>query len=73
MGLNPETDVFENQHVKIDLDYSKVDEDKETIFIKFKNKDTGKELSGAVGIESLPTHFSNYKLFETINRFKRLI
>ena len=73
MGLNPETDVFENQHVKIDLDYSKVDEEKETIFIKFKNKDTGKELSGSVGIESLPTHFSNYKLFETINRFKRLI
>ena len=73
MKLDMNKDSFENEMVKLRIDYSKFNFEKEEIFIELTDKKSGKTMSGMVKIETLPTHFSNYKLFETINRFKGLI
>jgi hypothetical protein len=73
MGLNENATEFENELVKIKLYPNKINQNKKTIFIDLTNKETGKTISGSVDIESLPTHFKNYKLFEALNRFKKLI
>lgn len=70
MGLNPDQNEFENQLVRIDIARNRVRLDNQ-VYIKLVNKNSGKELQGFVPIESLPTHFSNYKLFdESLHRIK---
>jgi hypothetical protein len=73
MKLDMNKDSFENEMVKLRIDYSKFNFEKEEIFIELTDKKSGKTMSGMVKIETLPTHFSNYKLFEAINRFKDLL
>ena len=59
--------------VKLRIYYSKFNFEKEEIFIELTDKKSGNTMSGMVKIETLPTQFSNYKLFEVINRFKDLL
>ena len=73
MKLDMSKDSFENEMVKLRIDYSKFNFEKEEIFIELTDKKSGKTMSGMVKIETLPTQFSNYKLFEVINRFKDLL
>jgi hypothetical protein len=72
MNLDPEQREFENDMVTLKLDYGKFNIETEKIFVELTNKKSNKTVSGMVDIETLPTHFSNYKLFEALIRFKDL-
>ena len=65
MNLNTDQSEFENEIANLKLDYGKFNVETEKIFIELTNKKINKTISGMVGIDTLPTHFSNYKLFES--------
>ena len=73
MGVNPSDNEFENERFKIKLNYKNFDVETNRIDISLTDKTTGKTLSGMVDIEELPNHFRNYKIFETVAKFKRLL
>lgn len=73
MGYSEYESEFENEIVKLKIDRDKINIVDGTIYIELTNKETGKKREGWVKIESLPTHFRNYKLFESLIRFKELL
>jgi len=58
-------DTFENELVKLKLDYKSVNYTNHTIDMSMIIKSSGKVLNGTVKIDTLPSHFQNYKLFES--------
>ena len=73
MGVDKSKDYFENDIVKLRIDYNKVDIANDTIWIELTDKTRGNTTSGMVSIDKLPTYFTNYKLFEELTRIKKLL
>ena len=64
---------FENEHVYIDIPKPTIDCEDESVYITYKNKDTGKSYKGNVKIDNLASYATNYKLFESYISFKKII
>ncbi len=64
---------FDNEVVYIKINSLQIDCDNGTINITYFNKKTNKKFSGKVKVDSLSSYATNYKLFETIIRFKEYI
>jgi hypothetical protein len=73
LKLSSNRDNFENELVKLKLDYNNVDVDKGLIYAELTNKSNNHTDKGMINIESIPTYYTNTKLFEELNRFKKLI
>lgn len=74
IGLDRNKNEVENELVKLKLFYDRVNYEDETIFIELTQKSNNETLSGTVKIDSLPTHFRNYKLFESyLKYFKNIL
>ena len=72
MGQDEFSNKIENELVTIDIDRKRFNLEGK-VFIKLKDKKTNESHEGYVYIKDLPTYFSNYKLFEKLNRMKSLI
>ena len=64
---------YSDEHTYIKLDNRNIDCVNGTIMVTYKNKDTGENYNGKIKVENLPSYVNNYKLFETIFRFKKNI
>lgn len=73
LGLNPQNDTFENDLVKLKLQFNNVEFDKGLIYAELTNKSNNHTDKGMINIESIPTYYTNTKLFEELNRFKKLL
>jgi hypothetical protein len=65
-------DFFENEHVIVKI-LSGVDCSEKSVEIHFQNKDTGKSYRGNVKVENLASYVTNYQLFESFIKFKKVI
>jgi hypothetical protein len=72
MGQNPYANMIENDMVRIDIDRRRFKINGQ-VYIKLSDKQNGKFHEGYVFIKDLPTYFTNYKLFEQINKIKKII
>jgi hypothetical protein len=73
LKLSSNRDNFENELVKLKLDYNNVDVDNGLIYCELTNKSNNHTDKGMINIESIPTYYTNTKLFEELNRFKKLL
>lgn len=73
LGLDNRNDTFENDLVKLKIDYANVDVVNDKIYIELMDKASGRVDKGMVNVDSLPTYYTNHKLFEELNRFKKLL
>lgn len=73
LGLDNRNDTFENELVKLKINYGNVDVVNDMIYIELMDKASGRVDKGMVKVESLPTYYTNHKLFETLVRFKKLL
>lgn len=73
LGLDNRNDTFENELVKLKIDYSNVDVVNDMIYIELMDKASGRVDKGMVKVDSLPTYYTNHKLFESLIRFKNLL
>jgi hypothetical protein len=73
LGLDNRHDEFENELVKLKINYGKVDVVNDMIYIELMDKASGRVDKGMVKVESLPTYYTNHKLFESLIRFKKLL
>tara|TARA_R110002126_G_scaffold1909_1_gene11342 strand:+ start:6584 stop:8473 length:1890 start_codon:yes stop_codon:yes gene_type:complete len=64
---------FENDIVKVRIDFNRVRPTRDDIYMDITNKETGKTNSGFIKLDNIASQFTNYKLFEELNRFKRYI
>ena len=64
---------FENDIIKVRIDFSRVRPTRDDIYMDITNKETGKTNSGFIKLDNIASQFTNYKLFEELNRFKRYI
>lgn len=64
---------FENEHVYIDIPKPSIDCQDESVYITYRNKDSGKSYKGNVKIDNLASYATNYKLFESFISFKKII
>lgn len=76
--FNNYSNVYENDHIKVMLKSTEIDCDKGTVKIEYTNKDTGEKFGGwnmpdGVKVENLVSLLTNYKLFESLIRFKKNI
>lgn len=71
-GLFKNKEVFENEHVYVKIS-SGVDCENGSVKIEYKNKDTDETFGGDVKVDSLASYVTNYKLFESFVRFKKII
>jgi hypothetical protein len=74
--FNNYSKIYENEHIKIKLKSTEIDCDTGMIKIEYTNKDTGEKFGGwnepdGVKVENLVSLLTNYKLFESIIRFKK--
>jgi hypothetical protein len=67
------SDRFENEHVLVQIDNSKINCETGSIDVIYVNKDTNKQFQGPVKVENLSTYVTNYSLFESVVNFKNLI
>jgi hypothetical protein len=72
LGQDPYASMIENDNVRIDIDRRKFKINGQ-VYIKMSDKQNGKFHEGYVFIKDLPTYFTNYKLFEQINKIKNII
>lgn len=72
LGQDPYASEIENNIVKILIDRSRFQLDGK-VYIKIIDKENNKSHEGYVFIKDIPKHFTNHKLFEQINNFKRFI
>lgn len=70
--FNGQTEV-ENDKFKLEIRSLKVDCENKTVDVRYYNKETGETHEGPVKIENLASYATNYKLFESVNRFKQII
>ena len=73
LGLDNRNDTFENELVKLKIDYANVDVVNDKICIELMDKASGRVDKGMVSVDSLPTYYTNHKLFESLIRFKKLL
>lgn len=73
LGLDNRNDTFENELVKLKINYGNVDVVNDMIYIELMDKASGRVDKGMVKVESLPTYYTNHKLFEALVRFKKLL
>jgi hypothetical protein len=73
LGLDNRNDTFENELVKLKIDYANVDVVNDKIYIELMDKASGRVDKGMVSVDSLPTYYTNHKLFESLIRFKKLL
>lgn len=64
---------FENDIVKVKVDFSKIRPTKDEIYMDVTNKEKGTTNSGYIKLDDIGTQFTNYKLFEEIKRYKGLL
>lgn len=69
---------FENEHIVVRLKSNKIDCATGTVKLEYQNKDTGERYGGwgekdEVKIDNLVSLLTNYKLFESLIRFKKNI
>ena len=69
---------FENEHIIVRLKSNKIDCATGTVKLEYQNKDTGERYGGwgekdEVKIDNLVSLLTNYKLFESLIRFKKNI
>jgi hypothetical protein len=70
---------FENEHIIVRLKSTEIDCVNGTIKVEYTNKDTGETYGGwgnksdSVKVENLASLVTNYKLFESLIKFKRNI
>jgi len=62
---------IENELVKIEFHRDKIKGD--TIYTNFYDKKNKKSYEGFMKFDDIPTYFSNYKLFEEINKINKII
>jgi hypothetical protein len=70
--FNGQTEV-DNDKFKLEIRSLKVDCENKSVDVRYYNKETGETHEGPVKIENLATYATNYKLFESIRRFKQII
>lgn len=70
--FNGQTEV-DNDKFKLEIRSLKVDCENKSVDVRYYNKETGETHEGPVKIENLATYATNYKLFESIKRFKEII
>jgi hypothetical protein len=73
LGLDNRNDTFENELVKLKINYGNVDVVNDKIYIELMDKASGRVDKGMVSVDSLPTYYTNHKLFEALVRFKKLL
>lgn len=71
LGEDPHAEVISNDVSKIYIDRNKFKLSGQ-VYIRLVTSD-GKSEEGYVNIDDIPTYFTNYKLFEAIQRFKSLM
>jgi hypothetical protein len=64
--------MIENDIVRIDIDRRKFKINGQ-VYVKMSDKQNGKFHEGYIFIKDLPTYFTNYKLFEQVNKIKKII
>lgn len=74
--FNNYSKTYENEHIKVKLKSTEIDCDKGMVKIEYTNKDTGERFGGwnepdGVKVENLASLLTNYKLFESLIRFKK--
>lgn len=72
MGQDPYASMIENDIVRIDIDRRKFKINGQ-VYVKMSDKQNGKFHEGYIFIKDLPTYFTNYKLFEQVNKIKTII
>lgn len=70
--------VYENEHIRVHLKSTEVNCDTGMVKVEYTNKDTGEKFGGwgqpdGVKVENLVSLLTNYKLFESLMRFKKNI
>jgi hypothetical protein len=70
--------VYENEHIRVHLKSTEVNCDTGMVKVEYTNKDTGEKFGGwgqpdGVKVENLMSLLTNYKLFESLMRFKKNI
>jgi hypothetical protein len=72
LGQDPYATRIENDVVRIDIDRRRFKINGQ-VYVEMTDKQNGKFHEGYVFIKDLPTYFTNYKLFEQINKIKNII
>jgi len=72
LGQDPTSSRIENEIAIIEIDRKKFQLDGK-VFIKFTDKQHGESREGYIPIKDIPSYFTNHKLFEQVNRIKKLI
>ena len=72
LGQDPASNIIENDLVKIEIDRKRFQLDGK-VYIKLTDKKNNQSHEGYVYIKDIPSYFTNYKLFEQIQRQKRLM
>lgn len=72
LGKNEDASRIENELVIIEIDRDRFQLDGK-VYIKLTDKKNGKNHEGYVFIKDIPSYFTNYKLFEELQRLKTLI
>jgi hypothetical protein len=72
LGKDVNTNEIENDLVRMEFDRSKVKSDG-SIYTTVTYKSNNNTYDGYVFIKDIPSYFQNYKLFEAIENFKKLI
>lgn len=67
------TNHFENDKLVFDIESTKVDCENHSVPVTYTNKETGETHKGPVKIENLASYVTNYKLFESLIKFKKFI
>jgi hypothetical protein len=70
--------VYENEHIRVHLKSTEINCDTGMVKVEYTNKDTGEKFGGwgqpdGVKVENLMSLLTNYKLFESLMRFKKNI
>jgi hypothetical protein len=76
--FNNYSKVYENKHIRVKLKSTEINCDTGMVKIEYTNKDTGEKFGGwnepdGVKVENLASLLTNYKLFESYSRYKKLI
>lgn len=64
---------FENDIVKVKVNFNKIRPTKDEIYMDVTNKEKGTTNSGYIKLDDIATQFTNYKLFEELKRYKGLL
>lgn len=73
-----DSSTYENEHIKVRLKSKEIDCKTGMVKVEYKNKDTGEQYGGwgqkdGVKIDNLTSLLTNYKLFESLIKFKKNI